>query len=295
MPEITWHKAAPQSRSASRHSGLVLARRLGAGACSFPSAAQPLVTTAAPRVPTPAGRACPAPTAAFRTSSCPGKLTAWLKFAPNAPAGRRRAREALAEREVAGHEDYVCGYGDHASDHGDHASVFRDRFWLSLVFSMPVVFYSSMVQDWFGYSAPAFPGDGLVAPVLGTVVYLYGGWPFLAGALDEVRGRRPGMMLLIAMAITVAFASSWATSLGFFGLDFWWELAALVVIMLLGHWMEMRALGQVRGALSALAARLRAAAWAVVLADVQFQQGPARIAQTAQRAGRDWHVVLLMS
>jgi Cu2+-exporting ATPase len=89
--------------------------------------------------------------------------------------------------------------------------------------------------------------------VLGTVVYLYGGWPFLTGGVAEARDRRPGMMLLIAMAITVAFVASWATSLGLFGLDFWWELAALVVIMLLGHWMEMRALGQARGALSALA------------------------------------------
>jgi Cu2+-exporting ATPase len=124
---------------------------------------------------------------------------------------------------------------------------------LSLALSLPVVFFSSLVQDWFGYSAPSFPGDGLVAPVLGTVVYLYGGRPFLTGARDEVRGRQPGMMLLIAMAITVAFAASWASSLGLFDLDFWWELAALVVIMLLGHWMEMRALGQARGALSALA------------------------------------------
>jgi Cu2+-exporting ATPase len=124
---------------------------------------------------------------------------------------------------------------------------------VSLVLSLPVVAHSTMVQDWFGYSAPSFPGHGLVAPVLGTAIYLYGGWPFLAGAAEEVRDRRPGMMLLIAMAITVAFGASWATSLGAFGLDFWWELAALVVIMLLGHWMEMRALGQARGALSALA------------------------------------------
>ena len=113
-----------------------------------------------------------------------------------------------------------------------------------------------MVQDWFGYSAPAFEGDGLVAPVLGTAVYLYGGWPFLTGAVGEARSRQPGMMLLIAMAITVAFVASWATSLGLFDLDFWWELAALVVIMLLGHWMEMRALGHARAALSALAALL---------------------------------------
>jgi Cu2+-exporting ATPase len=150
-----------------------------------------------------------------------------------------------------GHLDHGGGHAHH--DHGDHAAQFRDRFWLSLLLSLPVVFYSEMVRDWFGYSAPSFPGDGLVAPVLGTAVYLYGGWPFLTGAIDEVRGRRPGMMLLIAMALTVAFVASWATSLDLFGLDFWWELAALVVIMLLGHWMEMRALGQARGALTALA------------------------------------------
>jgi len=158
---------------------------------------------------------------------------------------------------VADHERHARAaagnHGGDAHDHGDHAAQFRDRFWLSLVLSLPVVFYSTMVQPWFGYSAPSFPGDGLVAPVLGTVVYLYGGWPFLTGAVDEFRDRRPGMMLLIAMAITVAFGASWATSLGLFDLDFWWELAALVVIMLLGHWMEMRALGQARGALSALA------------------------------------------
>jgi Cu2+-exporting ATPase len=172
---------------------------------------------------------------------------------------RQQSSTASEWHPGAGHEDqprepHEGGeHGDHGHDHGDHAALFRDRFWLSLVLALPVVAYSTMVQDWFGYSAPSFPGDDLVAPVLGTVIFVYGGRPFLTGAADEVRGRRPGMMLLIAMAITVAFAASWATSLGVFGLDFWWELAALVVIMLLGHWMEMRALGQARGALSALA------------------------------------------
>jgi E1-E2 ATPase len=179
----------------------------------------------------------------------------------------------VSERAVPGHMDHggcpTGGQGDHAHDHGGHASLFRDRFWLSPGLSVPVVVYSTMVRDWFGYSAPAFRGEGLVAPVLGTLVYLYGGWPFLAGAVEEVRGRHPGMMLLIAMAITVAFAASWATSLGLFGLDFWWELAALVVIMLLGHWMEMRALGQARGALPALAELLPDAAERVRGDDVE--------------------------
>lgn len=92
-----------------------------------------------------------------------------------------------------------------------------------------------------------------VAPVIGSVVYLWGGKPFLAGAVHEIRARQPGMMLLIAVAITVAYAASLASSLGWGDLDFWWELAALIVIMLLGHWQEMKAIGQAQGALAALA------------------------------------------
>ena len=100
------------------------------------------------------------------------------------------------------------------------------------------------------------PGHVLVGPVLGSVVFLYGGWPFLVGGVREVRDRAPGMMLLISMAITVAYVASLATSVGAFDLDFWWELAALVTIMLLGHWQEMKAIGQAQGALAALAALL---------------------------------------
>jgi Cu2+-exporting ATPase len=131
--------------------------------------------------------------------------------------------------------------------------MFRDRFWLSLALTLPVVFYSEMIQEWFGYTAPAFPGSEWIAPILGTIIFFYGGSPFLKGAVQEARDRQPGMMLLIGMAITVAFLASAATTLGWFDLDFWWELAALITIMLLGHWMEMRAIGQARGALAALA------------------------------------------
>jgi Cu2+-exporting ATPase len=131
--------------------------------------------------------------------------------------------------------------------------MFRDRFWLSLALTLPVVYFSEMIQEWFGYTAPTFPGSEWVAPVLGTVIFVYGGSPFLKGAVQEVQDRQPGMMLLIGMAITVAFVASLATTLGWFDLDFWWELAALITIMLLGHWMEMRAIGQARGALAALA------------------------------------------
>ncbi|MCO6503758.1 MAG: copper-translocating P-type ATPase [Acidimicrobiales bacterium] len=131
--------------------------------------------------------------------------------------------------------------------------MFRDRFWLSFALTLPVVFYSEMIQEWFGYTAPAFPGSEWIGPILGTIIFFYGGAPFLKGAVQEARDRQPGMMLLIGMAITVAFLASAATTLGWFDLDFWWELAALITIMLLGHWMEMRAIGQARGALAALA------------------------------------------
>ncbi|MFB9546366.1 heavy metal translocating P-type ATPase [Micromonospora sagamiensis] len=133
--------------------------------------------------------------------------------------------------------------------------MFRRRFWLSLVLTVPIVATSHMVMDWFGYRLD-LPGVDWVGPVLGTVVFAWGGWPFLQGAVREVRDRAPGMMLLVAMAITVAYVASSATALGAFELDFWWELAALVTIMLLGHWQEMKAIGQARGALSALAALL---------------------------------------
>jgi Cu2+-exporting ATPase len=144
------------------------------------------------------------------------------------------------------------GHSEHGGDHGDHAAMFRRRFWWSLLLSLPIVVTAHMIQDWFGYRLD-FPGDGLVGPVLGTIVFLYGGWPFLTGGVGEARSRQPGMMLLIAMAITVAFTASAATSLDLLDLDFWWELAALITIMLLGHWQEMKAIGQARGALAALA------------------------------------------
>jgi Cu2+-exporting ATPase len=112
-----------------------------------------------------------------------------------------------------------------------------------------------MFQHLLGYHL-AFPGSWLMSPVLGAVIFFYGGWPFLSGALAEIRSRRPGMMLLIGMAITVAFLASLATSLGWFGVEVWWELALLIAIMLLGHWLEMRAVGQASGALDALAALL---------------------------------------
>jgi Cu2+-exporting ATPase len=149
----------------------------------------------------------------------------------------------------------TTGHEHHDKHAGHDPEAFRRKFWLSLALTVPIVATSGMVMDWFGYSLD-FPGMSWIGPVLGTVVFFYGGWPFLAGAVSEVRDRAPGMMLLIAMAITVAYAASLATSLGAFDLEFWWELAALVTIMLLGHWQEMKAIGQAQGALAALAALL---------------------------------------
>ena len=151
------------------------------------------------------------------------------------------------------HDDHhVHGHGEHA---GHSTAMFKNRFWLSLILSVPVVIFSPMFADMLGYQIPEFPGSTWIAPILGTIIFFYGGMPFLKGGWTELTSRQPGMMLLITMAITVAFVASWVTTLGIggFDLDFWWELALLVTIMLLGHWMEMRALGSASSALDALA------------------------------------------
>jgi len=144
------------------------------------------------------------------------------------------------------------GHGKHA---GHHVEMFRRRFWWSLLLTVPVVATSHMVMDWFDYDLD-FAGMEWVGPVLGSVIFSWAGWPFLEGGWREVKERQPGMMLLIGMAITVAYVASMATSLDRFELDFWWELSLLVTIMLLGHWQEMKALGQAQDALAALAALL---------------------------------------
>jgi len=163
----------------------------------------------------------------------------------------RHAHDHAAHDRDAHHGAHA-GHGGHGG-HGGHAELFRRLFWWNLALAAPVVVTSHMVQEWLGYEVPAFPGDGLVAPVLGTVIVTVGGRPFLSGAADELRDRRPGMMLLVAMAISVAWGASVATELGWLDADFWWELAALIVVMLLGHWQEMRAIGEAQGALAALA------------------------------------------
>lgn len=175
-------------------------------------------------------------------------------------SGAHQAAEAdhTQHTDHGGHEGHSHGdhHGhEHGHGHGDHAAMFRSRFWWSLLLSVPVVIFSPMVADLLGYGVPEFAGSSWIPPVLGTIIFFYGGTPFLQGGWSELKSRQPGMMLLIAMAITVAFVASWVTTLGIggFDLDFWWELALLVVIMLLGHWLEMRALGAASSALDALA------------------------------------------
>ncbi len=160
------------------------------------------------------------------------------------------------------HQHAPDGHGSADGRHATHAGhdkhaghdpeAFRRLFWWNLLLAVPVFVFSEMVQEWFGYRI-----DGAwvawVPPALGTVIYAWGGRPFLRGAAREVGDRQPGMMLLIALAISVAYLASLAGSLGVGDLDFWWELAGLIVVMLLGHWKEMQAIGQAQGELGALA------------------------------------------
>src|SRR5215207_11168783 len=147
--------------------------------------------------------------------------------------------------------------------HEGHATMMRDRFWVNLILTIPVLLYSPMLQSWFGFTMPAFPGSQFIAPILGTIIFVYGGLPFLSMARQELALRQPGMMTLISLAITTAYLYS----LGIFffpptdamgmpssaPMDFFWELATLITVMLLGHWIELRSVGQAQGALRELA------------------------------------------
>ena len=168
---------------------------------------------------------------------------------------REHGRADRASHDM--HEGH--GSGEHAG-HDEHAghsvAMFRDRFWLSLLLTIPVLVWSEMVQEWLGYTAPSFPLSVRIPAILGTVIFVYGGMPFLKGGVQELRDRQPGMMLLISLAIVVAFVASLASEFDWLDLEFWWELALLIDVMLLGHWQEMKAIGQASGALEALAALL---------------------------------------
>jgi len=143
--------------------------------------------------------------------------------------------------------------------------MFRDRFWLSALFTIPAVIWSAHIEALLHYRAPAVPGASWIPPIFGTLVLLYGGRAFLQGAWRELRDRLPGMMTLISLAIGVAFVFSWIVQLGLIAADaLWWELATLVTIMLLGHWIEMRSISQASGALRELARLLPSTAQRIV-------------------------------
>ena len=153
--------------------------------------------------------------------------------------------------------EHHAGMGDHKMNHADHdhASIpmgmaghdhhkmmindFKKRFWVSLFLTIPVLVLSPMIQHFFNYSL-SVPGNKYVLMILSSFIYFWGGWPFLKGFFTEIKKKGPGMMTLIAMAISVAYFYSTATVFGLPGMDFYWELATLIVIMLLGHWLEMK-------------------------------------------------------
>jgi len=160
------------------------------------------------------------------------------------------------QKGVPNHGKAAAGQAGHARHAGHSVAMFRNKFWLTFALTIPVVVWSSEVQHWVGYTAPAFPGSKFMPAILGTIVFLYGGVVFLRGAWRELSDRQPGMMTLISLAIAVAFIASLAATLGFFEVDVWWELTTLITIMILGHWLEMKAIAQARGALDALSALL---------------------------------------
>jgi Cu2+-exporting ATPase len=147
----------------------------------------------------------------------------------------------------------AAGHGAHQADHTGHERMFRNRFWVCLALSVPVLLYSPMLQEWFNFTMPVFPGSRRIEPVFATIIFLYGGLPFLRMAVPEIRNRRPGMMTLISLAIGVAFIYSLAALIIAPESGFFWELVTLIDMMLLGHWMEMRSIRQASGALNELA------------------------------------------
>jgi P-type Cu2+ transporter len=176
------------------------------------------------------------------------------------------AEEHIAHGGHAGHEEHAGhdqppaaaaheGHGGHGAhmDHSGHEDMFRRRFWVSLILSIPVLLYSPMLQEWFGFTMPEFPGSYWITPAISTLIFFYGGLPFLQMAVPELRNRQPGMMTLISLAITVAYAYSLAAFFILAGETFFWELVTLIDIMLLGHWLEMRSVRQASGALNELA------------------------------------------
>jgi Cu2+-exporting ATPase len=158
-----------------------------------------------------------------------------------------------AQERHAGHEHGgASDHGSHAG-HGDHVVQFRRLFWVSLILAVPTLVFSTGLQDILHLTGPRFPGSQWIPAAFGLAIFIYGGRIFLAGGWSELRARKPGMMLLISLAIVVAFGYSAAVTLGVKGMDFWWELSSLITIMLLGHWIEMAAVMRTGDALGELA------------------------------------------
>ncbi len=172
-----------------------------------------------------------------------------------APVPKHPSKQEHGERAPS------AGHDKHA---GHSVAMFRDRFWLSFALTIPTLIWGHMLQNALGYTAPHFPGSMYIPAVFGAAVFAYGGMPFLQGALRELKARLPGMMTLIALAISVAFVFSIGVTLGYPGMPLWEELATLVTIMLLGHWIEMRSISQAQGALKELAKLLPSTAVRVV-------------------------------
>jgi Cu2+-exporting ATPase len=162
------------------------------------------------------------------------------------------SEHALGSMEHENH-DMHGGHAGHGTDHSGHERMFRTRFWWSLLLTVPVMLYSSALQSWLGFSMPAFPGSTWIAFIFSLVIFGYGGLPFLKMAVPEIQNRKPGMMTLISLAISVALVYSLIAQLTSLGEGFFWELVTLIDIMLLGHWLEMRSVRQASGALDELA------------------------------------------
>jgi P-type Cu2+ transporter len=181
------------------------------------------------------------------------------------PGGVHAAHgDVAAERQGAHGHHAHGGHEGHDKHAGHSVEMFRDKFWVALVLTIPTLIWGHMLPELTGWHAPAFPGSRWIAPVLGTIVFFYGGRVFLQGAARELKDRLPGMMTLISLAITVAFVFSAAVTLGYPGMPLWEELATLVTVMLLGHWIEMRSIFQAQGALKELAKLLPSTAERIV-------------------------------
>jgi len=175
---------------------------------------------------------------------------------------------AVPSHDHAGHADHAVATAHTHDKHAGHSvAAFRDKFWISALLTVPTLIWGHMLQRAFGLHAPMFPGSAWVPAIFGTAVFVYGGWPFLLGAWREIQDRLPGMMTLIALAVTVAFVFSAAVTLGYAGMPLWEELSTLVTIMLLGHWLEMRSVSQAQGAIGELAKLLPDIATRVIVAD----------------------------